>query len=105
MGKDKILGEVGKGGGGGAPKKPVAAPAADPIPKPAAEGGKETPLLDKGEEAPPPSLKEMVKEVGMGFALAMYYLVFAWIRELMYSIFTGGNFLFSIKSERCGLTR
>jgi hypothetical protein len=41
----------------------------------------------------------------MGFALAMYYLVFAWIRELVYSIFTGGNFLFSIKSERCGLTR
>ena len=26
-------------------------------------GGKEDPLLDKGEEAPPPSLKEMVKEV------------------------------------------
>jgi cytochrome b involved in lipid metabolism len=101
---DKILGELGKGGGG-PPKKAVAAPPPDP--KPAAEGDKSTPLLDKGEEkdAPPPSLRQVVKEAVMGFAMAMYYLVFAWIRELVYSIFTGGNFLFSIKSERCGLTR
>jgi hypothetical protein len=104
--KDKILGEVGAGGGGPPPKpKPVAAPAPDPAPKPAADGGKETPLLDKGEEAPKPTMYSVAKEVCMGFGLAMYYLVFAWIRELVFSIFTGGNFLFSIKSERCGLTR
>ena len=125
--KDKIKGDV-NANAAPPPPKVEDKKEANSAPQPDGNGGLDTPLLawdgkewsgtakswDGKVEAflfhfERPSmlvyLVQMVKEGGKAFVLAMYYLVFAWIRELVFSIFTGGNFLLSIKSERCGLTR
>jgi hypothetical protein len=94
---DKILGEIGGKAKAGVAAPAPAAPAGAPTSAPAASGGADAPLLEKEEEAEPGVLKIWASAIGV--------MAFSWIRELIKSIFSGGNFVLSFKGERAGLAR
>merc|ERR1719390_269966 len=81
---DAVIGKVGA---------PAAAPAA-----PAASGGASAPLLSK-PGAPP----EEEYWNGAGILAAVYYMVYAFLREIIYTIFSTSSI--KITGDRSGLTR
>jgi len=82
---DAVIGKLG-----------ASAPA--PAAAPAASGGASAPLLAK-KDAPP----EVEYWNGQGVLMAVYYMVYAFLREIIYTIFSTSSI--KITGDRSGLTR